>query len=554
MMPGEASEPSEAYSPVPQAGTVWGFALACLISISLSFVVLWPNLGSGLKPDSFGYWLIAKSFFTNKPYHVDAVRDFYLPPELPVPSRSFPPLFPMMIAAWHGVFQSGFSSGVYLNLLGLIGLILVAALFARHLTGKLVGLSSFGVFLFILIDPHFREELIAGTPYPWHYLLLITSIWTGSAVVLNPRRRNLVCFGAILGLLILLRFDQTLYAAVALGLVYLLTWRKSRSWKTATLALSQAGVVTLLVISPWLVRNQVVFGTPLAADNAITAKSTETVTVILCAYVGNRPPQYSDNPKLWWRTKFSHLRNNLGAWFRFYPLTGLCLAVSGFVLINRWYGISESVKIGIAMALLYITVALLGLSLTPFDHERYYSPYVFLYLFFTLILLDRESPFILQFNRWSGWFMVLTLSFITLCVALPQYESLSKSKAFRWRILPRDENPRRQFFNDIATKTGLSGERQPKRIVAVQYDSVARLDAEAFTSMTDIPSIMLPFNVGSDTPAFRYWLNYWKPDYLLVFEDWVGWLGFPQHVVARYPLANTARTLVLVDTAALLEK
>jgi 4-amino-4-deoxy-L-arabinose transferase-like glycosyltransferase len=391
----------------------------------------------------------------------------------------------------------------------------------------------------VVSDPHFREETAAGTPMPWHYALILLAAWLAADFADRPARPGPAWgLGVVLGLLALTRFDQALFVAgLGFGLTVVAARRAGPT--TGLKAAARVAVAAGLVLAPWLVRNVAVFGTPWAVDNAVTVASTDPHTVILCAYEGNRPPSWRDDPRLWVGQRVGYALRNLARWnagFLAAPLVGL----TGALLVARWGRLPVRTRAAVIVLGWNVAASWAGLSLTPFEHERYYSPWYAFTLVAALILVDHLLPD-------AGWRPAgMGLAAAAVFAATAGYEPFRAAIArpdWRWRMVPGSPAAQAEAFRATITAGRIGTARPLSRLVAVEFDWDRQPDfhAEAYHALTGVPTIHLPFHVAGDGPAFREWLHRWRPDYLLTTHEWARRMGFGPFVVAD---AGVGRVLI----------
>ena len=126
-----------------------------------------------------------------------------------------------------------------------------------------------------------------------------------------------ICIGGLLGLMLLTRFDAFIFCFL-FPLMYFFD-SKDRLKKTMH---AYAGL--LVVISPWLIRNWLVFSNPLAYDNWMSVISIMDEPWPLSFYE-HGGQTFSSSPSLWFYQKFSNLMQNIGIFFRQIQIPGLVL-------------------------------------------------------------------------------------------------------------------------------------------------------------------------------------------------------------------------------------
>ena len=172
------------------------------------------------------------------------------------PTAFRPPLYPTLLGAFYWVTGVHVGVGQLLNVVLGVTVVLLAAVLGGHIAGRRGGVAA-GIA--VGVYPPLLANDVVLLSEPLSLVLLL-------AMILLLVRNRPAWAGAACGFLVLTRPSaQLLVVVVAAWLV----WRAG--WRTA----ARFGVVSLVVVAPWLVRNWVVVGTP----NVVTSNGFNLVSV-----------------------------------------------------------------------------------------------------------------------------------------------------------------------------------------------------------------------------------------------------------------------------------
>jgi 4-amino-4-deoxy-L-arabinose transferase-like glycosyltransferase len=175
-----------------------------------------------------------------------------------VPTAAHPPLYPVLLA---GLAKLGGTGDVAQRLTGSVfgaGTIVAVALLARRIAGDRAALIAAAIAalypIFITADGALMSESLYG-------LLVAVSLLAAYRLVEAPTPGRAVVLGVTLGLAALTRGE----AILLLLLLLIPVARRPRGLRTAAIAC----VTALAVLTPWTVRNQIVFHqfVPIATDS-----------------------------------------------------------------------------------------------------------------------------------------------------------------------------------------------------------------------------------------------------------------------------------------------
>jgi hypothetical protein len=479
----------------------FGRSFYWLVPVSWAIVIAYisPRFGFEYSPDSYAYYLIGTNFTSGLGYASQVIRDFYLQVthEFYLPSRSFPPLMPILIGLSEKVFSKGISSGLLVNIFVLLAMFHTHFLLSRKISGKYF-LFIFLALPFFLIITNFVEEVISGRSIP-----LVAFFYSLIALIIsnqNITKYKSFLLGFLMGMLYLSRFDTLIFCLILL--VFLkLNNIKNTQWVVFGFLIS---------IIPWSIRNIIVFGNPFASDNSITALSTFASVVQICWF--EHIPQLQDNPILWITQRITYAIQNLKILLELLnPIGGfLSIALS---LYGLWSpNISKSIKTYITISWLWVFSNLITVSITPYHDARYFSFSTFLILtsaLLTLIsLISLKNKIDLQKfdsttigkNQTQKFQSILSFFSLLLIFALVNHFVISKIKF-------EDKNS----ANYICLSNAFNGEINNNDLIAFQL-------ADHLAYYSNWRTIYLPLNLQYPDKDFISWKSRLNVSYAILPE------------------------------------
>jgi len=137
------------------------------------------------------------------------------------------------------------------------GLACIAILgLARRLYGRLAGVLAGGVMAVYPFVIYFTGETLTET---FFIALMSTSFYLVMRVVQNPTRWAVVCGGLTLGMGALCRPPAFMFV---LAILVAAVWMRCKGSFAVSRSLLLCGIVATLIVTPWCVRNSVLFGRP----------------------------------------------------------------------------------------------------------------------------------------------------------------------------------------------------------------------------------------------------------------------------------------------------
>ena len=247
----------ERVSPAPARRTFFALAILTLASLALRVLFFNAYTFEGTDCDGAAYMNLARNIASGAGWVTNSLRFlFLLPPSLPQPDAHWSPLYPFLTSVSYAAFGDSFTSAKLVPLL--FGSLVPGAIFL--LTGKLARswtvaciAGALAVFHVTLATWSVRIETeIAST-----CLVALTFF-----VLANDRSAaRPYWLGVVTGLAYLMKYQSLLLWAPVI-----LFYALNVPWRTAAKHLAIAGVVFIVTISPWLVRNAVTFGDPFYTD------------------------------------------------------------------------------------------------------------------------------------------------------------------------------------------------------------------------------------------------------------------------------------------------
>ena len=300
-----------------------------LVPITWGIVVIFasPSFGEVYSSDSMGYILLGNNLLSGLGYASQAIRDFYIEntSAFAEPSRSFPPLLPILIGVCGKLSGKGITSALIVNIFVLLALFHVHYLTSKELFGKYFYLIFLMLPFFALTNDYFTNEVISGRSVPLAALLVSCIVFL---LIRNESSGQSALFlGGLLGLLYLTRADTLIFCILMLAYYA----ASSKIHKNVFMAFAGFGIV----VFPWMIRNVVTFGQLFASDNSVTALSTAP-SIVTLSYFEHGVPLWSDNPNLWITQRIGYFTRNVQIIIELLkPMGGIyCLLIAAAGLIS----------------------------------------------------------------------------------------------------------------------------------------------------------------------------------------------------------------------------
>jgi len=220
--------------------------IAFLIALAIRFVLQF-FFDAPIVGDSYFHMDMARTFTTNNWFEVNAVDNLWSGVRFPFPEEYRPPFFNFVMGFFFNIFGVSFYIGKVLNVI--IGSILVLStyLIVRRFGSERVSVIAA---FFIALNPLIISQSLETEVRIFASLLSLLSIY------FFIKGRNFWLYsGAFLGLVYMTHYAPATILAVTYAAYFLLFDRKSLLSKYSIIL-----VLSFLVVSsPWLIRNQIVY-------------------------------------------------------------------------------------------------------------------------------------------------------------------------------------------------------------------------------------------------------------------------------------------------------
>ena len=486
-----------------------------------------PSFGVGYSSDSMGYFLIGNNLISGLGYASQAIRDFYIDitSAFAEPSKSFPPLLPILIGIVAKLSGQGITSGLIVNIFVLLAHFHVHYLTSKELFGKYFYLIFLMLPFFILTNDPFVSELISGRSIPLAALLVSCVIYL--IVKKEHDGRSALFFGSALGLLYLSRTDTLIFCALILAFYV----ARSKIRKNVFMAFVGLGVV----VSPWLIRNLITFGQIFASDNSVTVLSTHQ-SIVTLSFFETGFPSWKDNPNLWITQRITYFMNNvqmiIGLLKPYGGIYTLLIAAVGLVSPK----IAQRMKPLFVLTLTWLLTHTFAISLTSYNDHRYFAISAFLI---------------------SVCAIATALSYVVGSEARST-DSIKKTALSRWRyLLPSLTLVSTLFMVNYFVKDMISRGNVNSALYENIYwdfktfvgdsDRVAYREAEHLAYYSTWRTIYMPVNIDRpDNAAFKAWIKKFNVRFALVPSDSI----FAKHPTAEVVASSKGLSLVDLQTSA----
>ena len=482
-----------------------------LLAFFLAFTFFWMwlelhgLLGNSFSPDSYAFFLLGQNIFDGLGFSSFSLRDFYIDVAWPIPSRSFPPLYPLLVGLTDFVFSSRIQSGVGLNLFLLFATLFTFAFLSRSLSKSHWFFLSLSFLLFFDLNKPYQYELGAARSIPLMILLylLFLFFFLKSLEEEAGTRKNTILCSASLCALLLSRFDQMPFCLAVLAMTPFIYRVKGTQFNRGIKKGATIAIVFVLLYLPWGVRNTVQFGTPWASDNAITAKSThESIVQMTYWKKGEYPPSLFEEPKVWLKQRISYLKRN---WKKFNKSTHHIVYYVPLLVLAFWATFTTSQRLVLFLGLLNALFTFAAISLTPYGDLRYFS-LVHLNLILALGLCVTN---LLKVTSGRLSMFVAGVTIVVCLVTLPFHDRELRSKAsdlFSGRFIAHDVDRKQRFYDKLVSH--MEQHLSSNTLLAVPRP-------EEWTYFTKSRTTWLPRN-GSQTEHLVAWLKKFEVDFLVL--------------------------------------
>src|SRR3989344_146653 len=234
---------------------VWLIAISVLVRLLLfGFLALEGNPEYFIHGDSNGYMRLADNILAGNGY-----TQMTEPPYLPDSVRT--PGFPLILAATKLAFNS-FTAVIFLQILLSIALVFLAYRLCLLVSGKeTLALIAAGLMAFEPYSIYINLSVLTDT---WFATLLLSGTYVASRFIRAPTLWSMALASALFGLAALFR---PIGQFLPIVLVFLVLLRMAPREYAKYIAV--AIIPFLIVVGPWLARNEIVFGVPALSSSGL---------------------------------------------------------------------------------------------------------------------------------------------------------------------------------------------------------------------------------------------------------------------------------------------
>jgi hypothetical protein len=236
--------------------------LAIVVAALLLRLIMLPQVRHPGIADPNAYYSLGKALADGRGVTQDFIWQYNAPPDdITHPFDYWMPLNGVIVAAAFKVGGQSVTVALipYVLMGALLPLLAFAAArqFGCGAAGSLFGAACAG-----FLPEFVLNSLRTDTTLPNTWLLGAATLLLIHAIRKN-RTWPLLIAGLLAGLAYLIRSDSAMWfpAMIGTALIYLL-WRKGTLTRQILIGMVGAGVIGVLVVAPWLMRNQALFGTP----------------------------------------------------------------------------------------------------------------------------------------------------------------------------------------------------------------------------------------------------------------------------------------------------
>lgn len=359
--------------------------------------------------DSWSYFELSKKIFTDF-YRINTLRQYEIHT---LYSNAFPPLWPILLAAFHRALDLGIYSGTVLNFAVCLGLLAALIRLFRNL--DLPGWIGAACYLCILGLQPFESEALGAKSIP---LALMLIVFTLPVIVRDPITKSRAVLGGLLmGLACVDRFDSLALACVIGLVIAFRTYQLEHRFLSGAALAALYFATLVVVISPWAAYGMSKFGKPFASPDTRQAA---------LAHGGYTMDYYATPPVV----DFPH---HLGKWtagLLFYKAPKIAFAFcetvqsSAFpillaVVLVIWVGsrrpsFSSAAARFVVLALIFVPLMLFPAALSGFKDNRYHSGPLLLLIAVLFVVLISLTP-----DAWGSWRATLLLVVTALLIPGP---------------------------------------------------------------------------------------------------------------------------------------
>jgi hypothetical protein len=279
--------------PVDHGRRFWAWlGLIALAAVALRaiYIVAFAPLPARTLDDTFWYAFVSDEIYLGHGFSFLAGHGAALSSGFHIgPTAQHPPLYPLALAGlrWLGVSTDNLRwFGVVTGAMTVIGL----GALGRSLAGARTGLVAAAIAavypLLIVPDGALLSETLYGP-------VLVLVLWAGVSLARQPDVKRAAMLGAGIGVATLVR-SEALALVVVLALP--LAWRGGGGRSRALRLLAAVGCA-LVVVAPWVVRNDIALGAPtLSTNDGVTLAWANCAQTYHGARLGYFDPACANHP------------------------------------------------------------------------------------------------------------------------------------------------------------------------------------------------------------------------------------------------------------------
>ena len=429
---------------------------------------------------------------------------------LPMPSRSFPPLIPLLSGTLDHFFHTGLYSLCYVNILVFLLLFGVALALAKELSK---GSALWLVFpLFMFWNRPFGSELVAGCTIP---VTLLTILMSALAMLRSSKTGKITpwdaCFGAMLAAGTLARFDMLPFALIALSFYGAVLATSKITIREIAVKSAVSCAAFALVSLPWWLRNMAAFGSFFTSDHNITVLSTYPDNVYQTFWAAGHPELVYANPGLWLSQRLNYFLQNIV--ILTHISAGMAVTAPLFAALC-WKQLKREQRILLLFIMIFCVAIMASISLLRYHDARYFSIAHFL-LFFALVLMAEQTLNTPNQRR-------LLLGVLWSCALLAGATSLRLYPLTHFKLLPQNLASQQKQFDNLAKNLHLASDKH--------MPFVATDNPETLYFFTGWPTLYLPRNVEKCDRNFTAWLEHWQPTHIIAPEARLRAFGMGRYI------------------------
>jgi hypothetical protein len=484
-------------TPSKKMGITIYFAFFAVALGAVATVLLYRGIYPNIRGDGHSYFELSQHIFQGEFYRTNQWRQFEYSQPYGV---TYPPLWPIIIAAFNKIFEAGLSAGLFINCL-----LSIATLFVLlRLGAKVFSLPIFGFALYCALagNHEYWGEVANSGSIPLQVLML-SSIFYVYFSHATFGLRHIIIMGTIAGLMMLNRNDSMLLALL-LG-VAVLKYANLRKWQAGVVYYASLGLINL----PWWVHNMRIFGRPLVSENShliLYAKRIDNHDFFI-----NKPPTVFEQPVTWMHKFFdnSMLELQITGKELISDPTLMCLIVILFATYRMHSRNNNSISSPInettrqyilynSRKAVWLAPVFIGqlavIILASFLANRYYIPikfYLVLLLLLALLGICRDGC-----KEYSNKASYIVTGVAFLFILIINYSIIHNAGGIKatWFLLNEDRMVwQKSRFKEIEQCMG--NEKFSSKLFILD-NQVA--DSIELTALTGIASVEMPYNLTID--------------------------------------------------------